>query len=248
LLAQLLLGALLDLSAHAGLADILAVFAAATAALMVWLGKGRAGRQGQGSNGYQKLAHFILREAAALITGMCRSSSNRSSISKPVPYGLGMSDFVIRAAEPSDTALILALLEEFAAYAKAPEFKLNEADILRDMFGAACSCELAFRDGETAGIAVWFWIYKSFRAARGLFVEDLYVREPFRGQGLGKALLAHLGGKARDAGGFLEWQVLDWNSRAISFYKMLGAQPSGQWLNYRLEGEPLERLTWTETR
>jgi diamine N-acetyltransferase len=159
-----------------------------------------------------------------------------------------MSEFVIRAAEPSDTALILALLGEFAAYVKAPEFKLNETDVLRDMFGGGCHCELAFRGDEPAGIAVWFWIYKSFRAARGLFVEDLYVREAFRGQGLGKALLAHLAGKARAAGGFLEWQVLDWNESARAFYHSLGARPVGQWLNYRLEGEPLERLAQTETR
>src|SRR6185312_14518142 len=158
----------------------------------------------------------------------------------------GMSEFVIRAAEPSDTALILALLEEFAAYAKAPEFKLNETDIPQDMFGTVCHCELAFRGDAPAGIAVWFWTYKSFRAARGLFVEDLYVREAYRGQGLGKALLAHLAAKARGAGGFLEWQVLDWNTSAISFYKMLGAQQVPHWLNYRVEGEALERLARTE--
>nr|AIA13168.1 Acetyltransferase (GNAT) family [uncultured bacterium] len=241
---QLLLSALLNLTAHAGFSDILAVFPAA-AALMVGLSKGRPSRQGQGSNGNQKMAHFILREAAALITGMSRSGFHfRTS---PV-WSSAMSELVIRAAEPSDTALILALLEEFAAYAKAPEFKLNETDVLRDMFGGACHCELAFREKEPVGIACWYWTYKSFRAARGLFVEDLYVREAFRGQGLGKALLAHLAAKARGAGGFLEWQVLDWNSSAISFYKMLGAQPLGQWLNYRLDGEPLERLAQSETR
>ena len=149
---------------------------------------------------------------------------------------------------PSDAASIVTLLGELAAYGKAPEFNLNETHVLRDMFGAACHCELAFLDGEPVGIAVWFWIYKSFRAARGLFVEDLYVREGFRGEGLGKALLAHLAGKARNAGGFLEWQVLDWNSRAISFYKMLGAQAVPHWLNYRLEGEALKRLAQSETR
>ena len=159
-----------------------------------------------------------------------------------------MNDFVIRAAEPSDAPVILALLGEFAAYGKAPEFNLNEIVVLRDMFGAACHCELAFRGEEPAGITVWYWIYKSFRAARGLFVEDLYVREAFRGAGFGKALLAHLAGKARSAGGFLEWQVLDWNSQAISFYQMLGAQPVDHWLNYRLEGESLERLAQTRTR
>nr|AIA16841.1 Acetyltransferase (GNAT) family [uncultured bacterium] len=158
-----------------------------------------------------------------------------------------MRDFVIRTALPSDAPSILALLGELAAYGKAPEFNLNEAHVLRDMFGAACHCELALRDEEPVGIATWYWTYKSFRAVRGLFVEDLYVRAAFRGQGLGKALLAHLAGKAEDAGGFLEWQVLDWNSRAISFYKMLGAQAVPHWLNYRLEGEPLERLAQSRT-
>ena len=153
-----------------------------------------------------------------------------------------MSDFVLRAAQPPDAPLILALLKELADYEKAPFFSLTEQAVGRDMFGAACHCDLAFREGEPAGIATWLWTYKSFRARRGLFVEDLYVRPAYRGQGAGTALLAHLAAKAKDAAGFLEWQVLDWNSRAISFYKMLGAQPGAQWLNYRLDGEALERL------
>ncbi|HWM62075.1 MAG TPA: GNAT family N-acetyltransferase, partial [Rhizomicrobium sp.] len=84
--------------------------------------------------------------------------------------------------------------------------------------------------------------YKSFRARRGLFVDDLYVRPDFRGHGLGRSLLAHLAAKAQGAGGFLEWQVLDWNAPSIAFYKSLGAQPMAEWLNYRLDGESLERL------
>ena len=158
-----------------------------------------------------------------------------------------MSDLAIRTAQFSDAPVVLALLEEFAAYGEAPEFNLNEADVLRDMFGSACRCELVLQGEEPVGIATWYWIYKSFRAARGLFVEDLYVREASRGQGLGKALLAHLAARARDANGFLEWQVLDRNSHAIGFYKLLGAQPVRQWLNYRLEGESLERLARSET-
>jgi hypothetical protein len=60
---------------------------------------------------------------------------------------------------------------------------------------------------------------------------------------MGKALLVHLAAKARDAGGFLEWQVLDWNAPSIAFYQSLGAKPWENWLIYRLEGEALERLT-----
>jgi GNAT superfamily N-acetyltransferase len=153
-----------------------------------------------------------------------------------------MIDLTIRTAKPSEAPAILALLGELADYEKAPEFSLNEEVVLRDMFGAACHCELAFSGHDCVGIAAWFWTYKSFRGRRGLYVEDLYVRPPHRGRGTGKALLAHLAAKAAEAGGFLEWQVLDWNAEAIRFYESLGAKPLGQWLNYRLDGEALQRL------
>jgi GNAT superfamily N-acetyltransferase len=154
-----------------------------------------------------------------------------------------MSDFSIRAALASDSHLIVSLLRELAAYEELLDrFSLTEDQVKRDMMGAACHCDLAFAGGEAAGLVSWYWIYKSFGAHRGLFIEDLYVRPQFRGNGLGKALLAWLARKARDAGGFLEWQVLDWNAPSIEFYKSLGAAPVRQWLNYRLEGESLERL------
>jgi GNAT superfamily N-acetyltransferase len=154
-----------------------------------------------------------------------------------------MGDVTIRAAMPCDAAAIVTLLRELADYEKLLDhFTLTEDQVARDMFGAACHCDLAFQGGEPVGIASWYWTYKSFRARRGLFVEDLFVRTEHRGRGLGKALLVHLAAKARAAGGFLEWQVLDWNASSIAFYKSLGATPWENWLIYRLEGEALERL------
>ncbi|HZQ41335.1 MAG TPA: GNAT family N-acetyltransferase [Rhizomicrobium sp.] len=152
-----------------------------------------------------------------------------------------MSNFTIRKAEEVDAPQILALIGALAAYEKIT-ICLTEEAVRRDMLGAACHCDLAFQDRQAVGIATWYWTYKTFGARRGLFVEDLYVHEAWRGHGLGRALLAHLAAKATAAGGFLEWQVLDWNSRAIAFYESLGAKPLGQWLNYRLDGEPLQRL------
>ena len=153
-----------------------------------------------------------------------------------------MHDLMLRAAEPQDAPAILALLREMADYVKAPHFTLNEEAVRRDMFGAGCHCTLAFRGQEAVGIATWYWIYMSFRARRGIYVEDLFVRPSQRGSGTGKALLAHLASTAQAADGYLEWQVLDWNSRAIAFYEGLGAKPLTQWLNYRLEGDALEKL------
>ncbi len=146
-------------------------------------------------------------------------------------------------AEEFNPTNIVALLKELAVYEKLLDgFTLTEEMVRRDMMGAACHCDLAFAGGEACGLITWFWTYKSFGARRGLFVEDLYVRPAARGRGLGKSLLTHLAAKARDAGGFLEWQVLDWNTPSIEFYKSLGARPVEQWLNYRLEGEGLHGL------
>jgi GNAT superfamily N-acetyltransferase len=156
-----------------------------------------------------------------------------------------MSDFVLRAATADDAPVILEMLRELAAYEKIPEdaFALTQEIILRDMFGAACHCELAFDGQQAAGIVTWFWTYKSFGGRRGLYVEDLYVKPQFRGRGLGRRFLVDLAGRALAAGGHMEWQVLDWNAPAIGFYESLGAKLRPQWVNCRLEGSSLEKLT-----
>ena len=155
-----------------------------------------------------------------------------------------MSDFVIRAAMPSDAAAIVALLKELAGYEKLLDhFTLTEEQARHDMFGQACHCDLAYAGEEAVGIATWFWTYKSFRALKSLYLEDLYVRPAFRGQGLGRQFLVHLAQKARDARGLMEWRVLDWNATAIAFYESLGARIMPEWKDCRLEGEALERLT-----
>jgi GNAT superfamily N-acetyltransferase len=153
-----------------------------------------------------------------------------------------MSDLIIRPATSKDCALMLALLRELAAYEKLlDQFRTSEAILARDFFGPqpAVFCDLAFADGEAVGIATYYWTYGSFSTARGLFVEDLFVRPAFRGRGHGKTLLKHLAGKGADR---LDWWVLDWNISAIEFYKSIGARPIQEWSAYRLEGEAMKAL------
>ena len=156
-----------------------------------------------------------------------------------------MSDITLRPATPADIPLIWTLLHELADYEKLlDKFHLTEAVIARDMLGpdAVCRCDLAFVGGEAAGIITWFWTYKSFRAARGIFLEDLYVRSAFRGRGLGRQLLAFLSQRAHAANGFIEWQVLDWNTPSIDFYKRIGADLKPEWITCRLDHAALEEM------
>lgn len=156
-----------------------------------------------------------------------------------------MSDIKLRPATADDAALILSLLRELADYEKLLDnFHLTEAVIARDMLGtdAVCNCDILFVGDEPAGITTWFWIYKSFRAARGIFLEDLYVRPQFRGKKLGKLLLANLAKRAHAANGYVEWQVLDWNTPSIEFYKGIGAGLKPEWITCRLDHGALAEM------
>ena len=117
------------------------------------------------------------------------------------------------------------------------------------MFGARPGAEVVIgRIGdEVAGFALFFHNFSTFLAKPGIYLEDLYVRQKFRGQGCGEALLRHLARLALERGcGRLEWSVLDWNVRAIDFYKSLGAVQMDQWTVHRVTGDALVKLGSTD--
>lgn len=157
---------------------------------------------------------------------------------------VSMPAFIIRPARPEDAGLILSLLGELAAYEKLP-ITITEADIAFDFFGLRplIECDLAFEGQQPAGLVTYYWTYATFRAARRLYLEDLFVLPAFRGRGYGKALLQYLARKGLAAGAArLEWQVLAWNAPAITFYQGIGAHPHEGWYTYWLEGEALKAL------
>ena len=161
----------------------------------------------------------------------------------------------IRPATPHDVPVILELVRGLADYEHLlHEVEATEALLSASLFpvdGSAPSaqCVLASVDGASAGFALYFFNYSTFLARPGPYLEDLYVKPEFRGQGLGKALLLHLAGVARERGcGRMEWAVLDWNTPAIEFYESLGARRMHEWQLCRLTAADLAALTSKETR
>lgn len=152
----------------------------------------------------------------------------------------------IRPAQRADAPLIVGLIAELAEYERlAHEAVATVQDIEAALFGASpkAFCDLADVDGETVGLALWFYNFSTFVGRHGLYLEDLYVRPKARGQGAGKALLAHLARRCVDERlGRLEWSVLDWNAPAIAFYDGLGSVSMDDWRIRRLTGDALERL------
>ena len=74
-------------------------------------------------------------------------------------------------------------------------------------------------------------------------MEDLFVKEKYRGKGYGKKLLLSLVKIAQERNcGRVEWSVLNWNKPAIDFYESLGATPMNEWTVYRLNQEAINKL------
>lgn len=152
----------------------------------------------------------------------------------------------IRKAQPGDEELLIELIHELAVYEKAPQEAVATPELIHAaLFGERPTAEavIAEWDGMPAGFALWFHNFSTWLGKPGLYLEDLFVRESMRGKGIGKALLLHLAGIARERGcGRMEWSVLDWNTPAIDFYKSLGAQAMDEWTVYRLDEQALQEL------
>ncbi len=151
----------------------------------------------------------------------------------------------IRVATIQDAALLRTMIRELAAYEKELEFvTIREEDLAQDGFGEnpRFHALIAEWDHQPAGYALFFGYYSTW-VGRGLFLEDLFVREAYRGHGIGKALLAKVARIAVDEHCYgIHWEVLDWNEPAIEFYKSLGAEFRDRWRPVLLTDEPLHQL------
>jgi GNAT superfamily N-acetyltransferase len=157
-----------------------------------------------------------------------------------------MPELIIRPATPDDIPQILALIQALAEYEREPHAALaTHADILRDGFGPIprFHCLMAERDGDSVGLALYFYNYSTWRGHPGIYVEDLFVRPQYRGQGIGKALLKKVAAIAVAEGcSRLDWAVLNWNQPAIDFYHAMGAKPLTEWTTMRVSGDALTTL------
>jgi GNAT superfamily N-acetyltransferase len=149
-------------------------------------------------------------------------------------------------AEEKDLELILDLVRELAEFEKLSHEVAADAEGLRQsLFRSRRVAEVLIAEygGAMAGFALFFHNFSTFLGKPGLYLEDLFIKPEFRGSGIGREVLTFLARLAVERNcGRLEWAVLDWNSRAIDFYKRLGARPMDDWTVFRLAGENLVAL------
>lgn len=153
----------------------------------------------------------------------------------------------LRFAQESDLELILELIRGLAEFEKLAHEMVADAETLRrSLFAERRVAEVVIAEYEEApaGFALFFHNFSTFLGKPGIYLEDLFIKPELRGKGIGRAMLAFLARLAVERGcGRLEWAVLDWNRRAIHFYRSLGARAMDEWIVYRLTGRELENLS-----
>ncbi len=140
---------------------------------------------------------------------------------------------VVREALRSDVGELAALICELADYEHLRHEVIWEpAELEEAIFGPRSPARvlIAECDGQVAGFALYFETFSTFLGRSGIWLEDLFVRGPFRSRGVGRELL----GRLRElTDGRVEWNVLDWNTASIAFYDGLGARAVRGWTTYR---------------
>lgn len=150
-----------------------------------------------------------------------------------------------RQASEADVPVILDFIKLLADYEKLSGEVVATEELLREWLFDRHAAEVIFAmEGNTeVGFALFFGNFSTFLGRGGIYLEDLFVKEQYRGRGYGRALLGKLASIALERGcGRLEWVCLDWNRPSIDFYLSLNARPMSDWTTYRAAGETLRQL------
>lgn len=140
-------------------------------------------------------------------------------------------EYIVRKAESKDFESILNLIKELALFEKAPEKVINTVEQMNEEVDFFHCYVAETAQGEIIGMALYFFAYYTW-VGKSLYLDDLYVKQEYRGAGIGRKLLDEILEIAKKENcKRVRWQVLDWNTLAINFYKSIGAELDGEWIN-----------------
>ena len=151
-----------------------------------------------------------------------------------------LKDVELIYGRKSDLSDLLELIQELADFEKAPSAVSNSVEQMVEEW-EHFDFVLSKMDGITVGMAVYFFAFSTW-VGKSLYLDDLYVKEDFRGMGIGRVLLDHVLRLAwEEKCHRVRWQVLDWNEPAITFYEKIGADISREWFNCDMDRAALGR-------
>ncbi|MCE7064255.1 GNAT family N-acetyltransferase [Dyadobacter sp. CY326] len=141
-----------------------------------------------------------------------------------------------RHGKLEDIPAIFELVKELAIYERALNQVTNNVEkMTRDYNEKLYDFFVAESDSKIIGLSLYYYRYSTWKGKR-LYMEDIIVTEDMRGNGIGKILFDATVAAAKETGctGML-WQVLDWNTSAVGFYRKYGTNFDSEWINCSLD-------------
>jgi ribosomal protein S18 acetylase RimI-like enzyme len=151
----------------------------------------------------------------------------------------------IRQAVPDDAQTLVGMINAMAAADKCPGLEpLAEHRLIRDLFEKKrFEVVIAEWQGHVAGYAAFYQGYSTFEARPTLYIDDLYIKNEYRGRHVAFELFKHLLQEAkRRECGRVDWLVVEGNKEAQGFYERLRAKTLNGWVHYRLNYDDIQRL------
>lgn len=144
----------------------------------------------------------------------------------------------IRKAERKDVSLLFSFIKDIAEFEKLGNSVITTPETLeKTIFDSNLPIEAVFAvaDGKEVAFAIYYFNFSTFTGRKGLFLEDLFVKEEYREQGIGKKLMDHCIDIARQQNcGRMEWTALKWNPACKFYEEQFNATPLDEWVTYRL--------------
>ena len=154
------------------------------------------------------------------------------------------NSLIIRFAQKKDIPLILEFIKELKIYEKIQDsITISEKILYEHLFQKKyAEVLIAELQKNPIGFALFFYSYSGYQGKPSIYIEDLFIKEMFRGRGYGKKILSFIANLALERNcGRVELCVFNWNKKAITFYNSTGAKAMDTLIIYRLTGSDLQK-------
>ena len=160
-------------------------------------------------------------------------------------YKTRIDDYIIREAVEEDVSLILELIKDLAEYEiRLKEVIATEESLRQSLFlDNKAKVLIVEVQGIPVRFAIYFYNFSSFKGRAGLYIQDLFIKPQFRNNGYGKEMLKILADIAEENNCVrFQWNCLNWNEEAMSFYKKIGAECMQEWAVHRVDIDKIKNL------
>lgn len=159
-------------------------------------------------------------------------------------YKTKIPGITLRFVREGEEGTVLHFIRAIAEYEKMSDCVAATEEGLRQAIfkQRACQVLLIEKEGCAVGFCLYFHTFSTFCGRTNLYLEDIFINEEMRGQGIGREVFRILMEIALEEGcERLEWVCLNWNAPSIAFYRKMGASPLSDWTTWRMTAEEMRR-------